>query len=211
MKFFVLFSLSLLLALPKTANIAFGAGSETDWELISEDDGIKMYERWIESKADKKVRERQGKMVLNTTVQAVVNLISDEKSTHLWMNNVESSVIIKRSSTTRWVQRTVLNAPWPFSKQDMVSDYNVSNLNNKVIINITPASSEYPAQKNIERLDTFVARWEIEPLNKNKVQVIFTTTSTIPPKYPAMVQDPVVRKVFLSNLRNFKKLLNQKS
>jgi hypothetical protein len=210
MKFLALLSLLVFFTLPKNTNLAIAAGSETDWEFISEDDGIKMFERWIESKAEKKVRERQGKMVINVDLDEVVTLISDEKRTHLWMNNVESAVVLKRISATRWVQRTVLDAPWPFSKQDMVSDYNITKLNNKIIVNITPVSSEFPPQKNIERLDTFVAKWEIEPLNNKRVQVTFTTTSTIPPKYPAMVQDPVVRKVFLSNLRNFKKLLNQK-
>ncbi len=206
MKRFYLFILFVLAS--SLTNVCL-AGNESDWEFISEDSGIKMYERWIVTKSEQKVRERTGKMTINCDAQKVIDLIADEKRTHLWMNNVESVKMLKHLSAEHWIQRTVLDAPWPFNKQDMVSDYTVTKTDKLIVIKITPANNEFPCQKGIERLDTFVAKWEIEPAGKNNVKVTFTTTSTIPPKYPAMVQDPVVRKVFVSNLRNFKKLIQQ--
>jgi len=183
------------------------------WELITESAGIKMYERWVKSDKDVKVRERSGKMTLHSTVEEVVKLISDASKAHLWMSNVEDVKILKNVSSTEWFQRTVLDAPWPFSKQDMVSRYIIEcdTNNEKVTIKILRETKLFPKQEGVDRLDSFNAEWVIENVKENKVKITFTTKSTKPPKYPAWAQDPVVRNMFFSNLKNFKKVILEKS
>ncbi len=179
------------------------------WELISESFGIKMYERWVELEKDVKVRERSGKMILHCSIEEVIELISDISRTQLWMNNVEKVEVIKSVSVKEWYQRTVLDAPWPFSKQDMISRYIVKHDKEKNVAKVTilRETNLYPEQDGVNRLDSFNAEWEIVAINENKVKVTFTTKSTKPPEYPCWVQDPVVRNMFFSNLKNFKKLL----
>ncbi len=181
------------------------------WELITESFGIKVYERWVELDKDIKVRERSGKMTLHCSVEEVIELISDISRTQLWMSNVEKVEVIKSVSVKEWYQRTVLDAPWPFSKQDMVSRYIVEQdvANSTAKVTILRETNLYPEQEGVDRLDSFNAEWEIVAVNKNKVKVTFTTKSTKPPEYPCWIQDPVVRNMFFSNLKNFKKLLAQ--
>lgn len=191
-----------------------GEGTElAGWKLITESAGIKMYERWVKLDKDVKVRERSGKMTLHSTVEEVVKLISDASKAHLWMSNVEDVKILKSVSSTEWYQRTVLDAPWPFSKQDMVSRYIVErdSKNDKVIIKILRETKLFPKQKGVDRLDSFNAEWIVENVKESKVKITFTTKSTKPPKYPAWAQDPVVRNMFFSNLKNFKKVILEKS
>lgn len=188
-----------------------GPSEPMQWELITESFGIKVYERWIEPEPDLKVRERSGKMVLSCSMEDVIELISDYEKVPLWMNAAEKVEVLKRIDKKEWYQRTVLDAPWPFSKQDMVSHYIVkeSKCKNKAQILILRETKLYPKQKGIERLDSFNAKWEVEKINDNKVKVTFTTSSTKPPEYPSWVQDPVVRNMFFSNLKNFKKLISE--
>lgn len=188
---------------PSAENELFG------WELITESFGIKVYERWVELEKDVKVRERSGKMTLHCSVEEVIELISDISKTQLWMNNVEKVEVIKSVSVKEWYQRTVLDAPWPFNKQDMVSRYMVDHNKekNEARVSILRETNLYPKQDGVDRLDSFNAEWEIVAVNENKVKVTFTTKSTRPPEYPCWVQDPVVRNMFFSNLKNFKKLL----
>jgi hypothetical protein len=188
---------------------AASATNETNWVVVTNDDGIEVMERWVTNEKNVKVRERSGKMNLNCSVDEILALISDASKTHLWMNNVESVKVIKTVSPVEWYVQTNLDAPWPFGKQDMVSKYEVSKdpVNSSILVFISPNNTLLPKQKDIDRLDTFNAKWEIIPTERGKVKVIFTTRSTIPPEYPAWAQDPVVRKVFFANLRNFKSIL----
>lgn len=211
------FTLLLLIALILTATNSVNAGSPIDtdkngkWEFVINHDGIDVYERWVENEKQVNVKERTGRMTLNCSKEEVIELIGDATKTHLWMNNVESVNVIEKTSDQEWYIRTVLNAPWPFGRHDMVSKYTIhkNNKGNKTTIYIHQANHKFPKQEGVDRLDSFVAKWEVVETNKNNVKVSFTTCSTKPPEYPAWMQDPVVRKVFLSNLRNFKRMVGQ--
>jgi len=185
------------------------AGGKADWVLVNDESGIKVFERWVDEGKNTKVKERSGKMTLNCSIDDIINVISDVSKTHVWMSYVEKSNVLKRSNENEWFVYTLLNAPWPFGRQDMVSKYQVIRDDSKhsARILITRDMNLYPKQKGIDRLDTFNAYWELSAGENNTVNVTFTTKSTEPPKYPAWIQDPVVRKVFLSNLEHLKDYL----
>ncbi|HAZ00985.1 MAG: hypothetical protein A2W95_01990 [Bacteroidetes bacterium GWA2_40_14] len=188
---------------------ATGSGDNTKWVTVTQDEGIEVQERWVTNEKNIKVRERSGKMNLNCSGEDILALISDASRTHLWMSNVESVTVIKTVSASEWYVHTKLNAPWPFGAQDMVSKYQVIRDSNQKVLKvlISPVNNLMPKQKDVERLDTFFAEWELTTTERGKVKVTFTTKSTVPPEYPSWVQDPVVRKVFFANLRNFKSIL----
>ena len=70
-----------------------------------------------------------------------------------------------------------------YYEQDMVSEYSVKKIGDRTVIFINQASSKYPKQNNIKRLDSFVARWDIVDTGNNKLKVTFTTKSNTPPSY----------------------------
>lgn len=206
----ILFFLSLVFFVSfSNDSIAGDAETPSAWELISEDNGIKVLERWVNNGSDVKVKERSGKMTLNCSIEEVIELIANVDKIPFWMCNVESSKRVKTVNENTWYVHTILDAPWPFDKQDMVSKYDVRRKDNLASVIIVKEDKLVPPQKDIERLDTFSAEWVIEQVKENKVKVTFTTKSTQPPKYPSWAQDPVVRKVFSSNLKNFKALINK--
>jgi len=190
-------------------NQSIQAANDTKWVVVTNEDGIEVMERWVTIENNVKVRERSGRMNLNCSMEEALALISDETKIHLWMSNVESVSMLKKVSPSEWYVQTNLNAPWPFGKQDMVSKYTVvkDETNNTVKVFITPENKLVPKQNNVERLDTFNAQWDLSITERGKVKIVFTTKSTIPPEYPTWMQDPVVRKVFFANLRNFKSIL----
>ena len=152
-------------------------------------------------------------MTLNCSTEDVLDIIHDADQTHLWMRNAETVEVLKVVDDKEWYVHTILDTPWPFSKQDMVSKYTIVKSPDKDIVRVLIVKEDklLPPLQEIDRLDSFSAVWIIESVKKNRVKVTFTTTSTKPPKYPSWAQDPVVRKVFTSNLRNFKALINNKS
>ncbi|MBR6083300.1 MAG: hypothetical protein IKP62_10330 [Salinivirgaceae bacterium] len=184
--------------------------NDSDWALVTEDKvcNIKVFERWV-SVDKQRARERSGKMVLKCKPEDILAILSDASKTHIWMSNVENSYVISRKSNTEWFVYTLLDAPWPIGKQDIVSKYEVERVGDRIILNIRQQNNLIARKKNIERLDTFSARWEITPVSENTVSVNFTTQSTQPNKYPQWAQDPIVRKTFLNNMRKLRRHVNK--
>jgi len=182
---------------------------KSGWELITSESGIQVYERWVLSKNKQKVRERSGQMTINASKEQVLALISDASKTKLWMQTVENARVLKSYNDNEWLEYTLLDTPWPFSKQDMISKYKVMTdaENNAIVVNIELKPELYPKVEKVERMDGFTAEWYIHEISPNKVKVTFTTISSRPPDYPCWMQDPVVRKIFFSNLKNFRKVL----
>ncbi|MBO7594060.1 MAG: hypothetical protein J6T12_03755 [Salinivirgaceae bacterium] len=186
------------------------ADSDTDWVLVTEDkdNDIKVFERWI-SLDKQRARERSGKMILKCSPEELLAIISDPNKTDIWMSNVESCRIVRRTNSTEWFVYTLMDAPWPIGKQDFVSKYTVTRRGDRIIVSIDQQTDLIPKKKDIERLDTFSARWEIMPVSESTISVVFTTQSTQPSKYPNWAQDPIVRKTFLNNMRKLRRHINK--
>ncbi len=196
------------------ANFTFAADSESEkdseWALVTEDKdcNIKVFERWV-SVDKQRARERSGKMILKCSPEDILSILSDVQKTDIWMSNVEDCHIISRISDTEWFVYTLLDAPWPVGKQDIVTKYEVTRENDCIILNIKQQGGLVAKKKGVERLDTFSAQWEIVPVSENTVDVRFTTQSTQPAKYPQWAQDPLVRKTFLNNMRKLRRHVNK--
>ncbi|MBO7145988.1 MAG: hypothetical protein J6W13_14345 [Salinivirgaceae bacterium] len=184
------------------------ADNDAEWVLVTEDTDIKVFERWI-SVEKNRARERSGKMVLNCKPDDLLAIIIDPNKTDIWMSNVEECRIVRRINSNEWFVYTLMDAPWPIGKQDIVSKYTVVHRDGRIYVNIDQQTDLIPKKKDIERLDTFSARWEITPVSENTVNVNFTTQSTQPAKYPQWAQDPIVRKTFLNNMKKLRRHINK--
>lgn len=202
--FFSIFAINVALAGENDVD------EDSDWALVTEDKdcNIKVFERWV-SVDRERARERSGKMVLKCSVDDILAILTDVRKTDIWMSNVEDCYVISRKSDTEWFVYTLLNAPWPIGKQDIVSKYEVEKVGDGIVLNIRQQNDLIAKKKNIERLDTFSARWEIMPVSENTVNVKFTTQSTQPAKYPQWAQDPIVRKTFLNNMKKLRRHVNK--
>ena len=184
------------------------ADNDAEWVLVTEDTDIKVFERWI-SVEKNRARERSGKMVLNCKPEDLLAVITDPNKTDIWMSNVEECRIVRRINSNEWFVYTLMDAPWPIGKQDIVSKYTVVHRDGRIYVNIDQQTDLIPKKKDIERLDTFSARWEITPVSDNTVNVNFTTQSTQPAKYPQWAQDPIVRKTFLNNMKKLRRHIHK--
>ncbi|MCQ2375239.1 MAG: hypothetical protein MJ069_04980 [Salinivirgaceae bacterium] len=201
----VLFAIALLLP---ALNCSAG-DTDKDWELVGQDSDIKVFERWVNLDKNQKARERSGRMVLNCTPEQLLSVLSDENKTDLWMSYVKECHIIKRDNDDLWSVYTLLDAPYPVGKQDLVTQYKVTRNGNNITLAIDQQNTLVPRKKDIERLDSFNALWEIRQVGEHTCSVVFTTQSTQPNKYPNWLQDPLVRKVFLQNMKKLRRHTSQ--
>lgn len=206
----ILWAIFLSASLIFQTDILFAEDSDKDaeWVLVTEDTDIKVFERWV-SVEKNRARERSGKMVLHCKPEDLLAVITDATKTGIWMSNVEECRVVSRLNSNEWFVYTLMDAPWPIGKQDFVSKYTVTRNGDRIYVSIDQQTGLIPKKKDIERLDTFSARWEIVPVSESTISVNFTTQSTQPAKYPQWAQDPIVRKTFLNNMKKLRRHIHK--
>lgn len=179
-----------------------------DWELIINSDGVKIYEQWVTGKRGFKVRKRKGIMEVNSTVTKAADIIANDSKTKLWMSGVADSYTLKKINSNEWYSHIIFNLPWPLENRDIVAHCIKKQVNENIRLSISSEEKFIPEKESFTRMTDYEATWEIEKLSKNKALIKFTALSDEPPICPRIIQDPVIRRTYLNNLINLKKLVN---
>ena len=104
----------VFLALPASV---LGAGP--NWELVEDDEGIKV---WGLDIPDRDLPGFRGITMVNATIDELLVELLDFKGHREWMWNTTQSYMVKQISETRAVIYNMINAPWPVKDRDMVMD-----------------------------------------------------------------------------------------
>jgi hypothetical protein len=164
----VIAPLSLLLGMfvPRRAQ----AG--TDWELISDQDGIQVFKRQLEgtSLVEFKARGAVGAPILN--VAAVLRGSDRAKE---WMHACEGASVIEWLSATRWVSYNRTKSPAFFvHDRDVVllNDLEVLPAQRKIVIRFDAVSSpNAPPVADAVRMTSVIGRWDLVELGPSSTEV----------------------------------------
>jgi len=201
----------VLLALVANASVRLIAGdSDKGWTCTLSSNGINHYERWVAVNADLKVRERKVEMEITCNLEEAVCFLQNPESSRQWMRGIkEVNILPPQGSHEKTVfAHTIFDFPWPFKDQDMVARYKTENLGpNHYLIKIESRPEALPVKSNAVRIRDYQASWELVLLDKNAVRVVFWVYSTEAPRFPRLIQDPIVKKMFRNNFYALKILL----
>jgi hypothetical protein len=180
------------------------------WKLVKIDGGVQTFVRWTTNPDGTPVRERKGEMTVNCSVQDAVNLLTDAGSTGKWMSGVSENYCITRIDKSEWYTYTLFKVPWPFNKRDLVSLFRMESdpSNGKVSIAIVSKDKYMPLKSGITRLVDYKAMWVITRIGDKSIKISFNATSTAPPVVPRPLQDPVLERIFHSNLVRLRETLS---
>lgn len=201
----------VLLALAATASVRLIAGDlEKGWTCTLNSNGISHYERWVAVNSDLKVRERRVEMEITCNLEEAVRFLQNPESSRQWMRGIkEVNILPSQGSHEKDVfAHTVFNFPWPFKDQDMVAQYRTETLGpNHYLIRIESRPEALPVKSNMVRIWDYQASWELILLDTKAVRVVFWVYSAEAPRFPRLIQDPIVKKMFRNNFDDLKNLL----
>ncbi len=180
------------------------------WEEVKNTDGVKTFVRWHYYNDGSKTRERKGEIQVDCNLKKTIEIITDVSAVKYWMSGVSDNYLISQADKTKWYTYTLYNIPWPFESRDLVSLYELKNEPGckSVTISIHSKADYIPQKPGIERLKNYVAVWTINETKPQQVQIVFSAMSNVPPLFSRYIQDPVVEKMFHSNLVRLKELLS---
>ena len=180
----------------------------TEWACLKAKDGITLCERWLELTNSIKVRERQGIMLVNCSIDAAVGYLCQSGTITDWMSAVETIEPLDKSAVGQELVHIVLGLPWPFDNRDIIGRYEIINLDEKHQIVQIYSEKGVDEVPDFVRIKEYCASWLLEEVGANETKVVFTTFSNERPLFPLWIQDPVVKKVYYSNLSSLKQHLS---
>ena len=181
------------------------------WELTDEEEGIKFYVRWVPISDEQKVRERKVEILAHTSLDNALKMVTDMEKVRLWMSGIKKASLLHRDSKNQWYSYALYGLPWPFNDREMITLCKMKQeaAQPRISINMESIDQSYPPAKGVERLTNYKASWELIEINKTLVKMTFIARSGDPPAFPRVIQDPVIKKVFMGNMRALKSLLEK--
>lgn len=144
--------------------------SSGPWELAKDQNGITIH---VRQHRDGLV-EIRAQMLLSTRYAAFMVLLQDSDNIPHWIDNVESSRVIKQISAFENIVYTRFAAPWPARDRDMVTYSKFSQSTESLLLVIKDASDQYPEQQNYVRIKAVRATWKLEKLTNGLTHIEYT-------------------------------------
>ena len=149
------------------------AFAQTEWQLRTEKDGVKIYSSEV---PNSKIKAIQVIGDFYTTPAQLANIVMDVNTATEWVYHLKSSTLIKKVSPNELYYYAEVSLPWPTENRDFVAHLVVTqNPQTKAITIDGPAVPGYvPEKKGIVRIDNSVGKWIITPIGQNEVRVEYS-------------------------------------
>ena len=207
----IILSVSVLLITALTG--AFG--QEAEFVLVKKGEGIFIYERWIKfpkSNPPIDAREVKGEFHFNNTMFEGVRLLQDEARISRWQSHVSEFKVYKTPDTTRWLEYSYHDIPWPVSDQDHLLVYTMeAHSANELFITFESVVDNKlaPVKKGVTRMH-LSGSWTFTKVSDTSVKATYRILST-PLNIPKFLTDPIIRNNMMTTIEEFIELIDRKS
>lgn len=191
----------LLFTLPVTA-------TKTDWQLVKDKDGIKVYTADSKTAALKLIRvtaEFEG------TPERLWAIVQDVDKQREWVYGTKSSYLIKRTSHAELLYYVETELPWPASNRDIPIRMKMSEnrASQTLTINTIGLPKAIPVNDGKVRVPHLTARWEVKAVSKDKIKVDYFLDLNPGGAIPAWIANLFVTKGPFETFANLRELLKK--
>lgn len=196
-----------------TQSIYAGRDGEGEYKLVMKDDVLSLYERWIPGGEGEQVREIKAVFVVRSSVEAVINLITNESRGKEWNVNAGKYNVLHGGVNGGWITYTRYSIPWPFGDQDCCLSYTVHKDPGNPRIGVLGFESvlhhQFPVTASVTRINGTKGKWLMEDAGNGQMKVSYIISTHRSKKVPRWVADPIVRKNLFSTMASFRSLLEK--
>lgn len=191
------------------SDVSMDSGKDDTWELLENAEGVKIFYRWVDVSDNVRVRERKAEILVHSSMEKSLKMITDVQLINTWMSGIKKSMILHRDNAEKWYTYMLYGLPWPFNDREIITlnTLTYSAKRDKVFLRMQSSDEGYPPARGVERLTHYKASWELFEVKPGLTRMIFIARSEDPPAFPRCVQDPVIKKVFYRNMLSLKELL----
>jgi hypothetical protein len=184
-----------------------------DWELVKDNKGVQVYVRWKEVEPGRDGRQLKCEMILPTSLSAVVATIKDEKEIFRWGNRLITYYNFNITSDYEWNAYSEFQITWPLDNEDLVTRNHLSQdrTTRAILLELKDDSGKVPLKKDVERIPLFEGSWEIIPVEKGRVKIVYKIFTGQKPFLPRWIIDPVIQNGLWKTLFDMQTVILEKN
>ena len=150
-------------------SVFFNGKSEPEWNLTKEDEGIKIYTRYIEGS---EIRAFKAVALMEGKLSEFVSVLKDVENFPELFDSNKLATILEQNDTMQWYY-SVTAVPWPLKDRDGIYCFHFKqNYQNKIVtIKVVADPDRMPENDGIVRIRKAEGTWILEPMDINKVRV----------------------------------------
>lgn len=173
------------------------------WELEENEGGIQVYSKEVPGRT---LKATKSITVLNTTMDRMVQALTDPTQSINWMDRVASAEVIRRDSESTYWVHNLISLPWPMDDRDLVVKIEIQRSENRTVVKMSGDPKMIPEQEDYVRMPDYQGSWTIEDLGNGRIRVTNESFSDVGGSIPEWLQGGVVDSA-LTTMENLKKYL----
>jgi len=153
-----------------TVLLASAAAQAEDWQVVKEQDGIKVS---LSEVAGSKYKAYQGVTVMKTTMPKLRALQEDVSGACAWIHECKSQKLLKHEGDKSWTY-TQFNTPWPVKSRDSVLEVTtVEGADGSLTRNLKGVPKYLPEEQDYVRVTQVEGFWKFVPKGAGQVEVTY--------------------------------------
>ena len=110
---------------------ALATSSEPRWELVKDENGIKVY---IYETSDSDIVKAKTNIIVNAPIERVKAILDDIDQRHEWIPFLKESKALSEFKDNKRIEYSHFSAPWPASDRDFVYQIELTNHSNEKLV-----------------------------------------------------------------------------
>jgi len=150
------------------------AMAQPEWHLKKDEDGIKVYTGETPNSNFKSIKVD---CIINTTVPQIIACLCDMSIQTEWVYNSKSAKLVKKIKDNEFEFYSEVNVPWPGTNRDYIAHITIVQQSPQLTtIDSHSEPSAVPEKDGLVRVKKSTAHWELTPVNKQAVHIVYTLT-----------------------------------
>lgn len=186
------------------------AVAQQDCVLKKEKDNLKVYS--CPSK-DAKLNTIKTELILEgATLDRLYEFLWDVENYVNWQYNTIEASILKKTSGTSMIYRTVVEAPWPLSNREMFTEIESDYDRIGKTLKITTRNVEYkfPNNEDLVRVPFSVGVWNATMSGSSTLKIVYTLTIDPGGSVPSWLLNMAIAEGPFVSFTNLKESLTKK-
>lgn len=188
------------------AIFAASAVHAEQWNLVKDEDGIKIYLSEVAGSAYKAYR---GVTQIKAPMSKLLALQNDAVGSCKWIHECKSQKLLKQEGDTYWVYAQ-FNTPWPVTPRDSVMKVTSKQSSDGAVTRtMQGAPKDLPETDGMVRVSELTGSWVLTPKAAGEVEVVYQVHTEPGGSVPSWLANKFVVEAPFNTLKAYRKLAEQ--
>jgi hypothetical protein len=177
----------------------------SDWQTHKELQDIRLDYRWVKVGDTLETRQMRATFTVQSSLSKIMENFTDPGKLSQWAAGTRETRVLDLQESS-WKSYTLFDIPWPFSRQDLITNYEIMKTGAETRINLSSSPKSLPMVPGVRRMEHYDGYWIFRQTGNKCFKVEFCSISFTKPLVTRRLQDFVLQKILISSFAKFRTL-----